>query len=204
MPGLITLASLFIYTIERERKMSEFPISISCLIDFSMNVNDWATAKGLVANSTTERQFLKLVEEYGELCQAEIRGDVDDARDAIGDCYVVVGVICALESIGFHGVADSEYELHGDSLCPSRLGAAIGDLASHLARSGNYSPNENNLLIRRCLVSICRCLAISSVSYIGSVMIANCPEDCMNQAWGVIANRTGKTVDGVFIKDEEK
>src|SRR6056300_1702526 len=27
------------------------------------------------------------------------------------------------------------------------------------------------------------------------------PEDCLNSAWNEIKNRTGKTVNGVFIKD---
>ena len=28
------------------------------------------------------------------------------------------------------------------------------------------------------------------------------PQECLNQAWNEIKNRTGKTVDGVFIKDD--
>jgi len=28
------------------------------------------------------------------------------------------------------------------------------------------------------------------------------PEECLEQAWKEIENRTGKTVDGVFVKDE--
>ena len=28
------------------------------------------------------------------------------------------------------------------------------------------------------------------------------PHECLNQAWNEIKNRTGKTVDGVFIKDD--
>lgn len=29
------------------------------------------------------------------------------------------------------------------------------------------------------------------------------PEDCLRQAYGVISQRKGKTVDGTFIKDED-
>lgn len=29
------------------------------------------------------------------------------------------------------------------------------------------------------------------------------PEDCLRQAYEVISNRTGRTVDGTFIKDED-
>ena len=29
------------------------------------------------------------------------------------------------------------------------------------------------------------------------------PQECLEQAWKEIENRTGKTVDGVFVKDEK-
>jgi uncharacterized protein YabN with tetrapyrrole methylase and pyrophosphatase domain len=45
---------------------------------------------GLFDNSTVEKQFFKLAEEFGELGEALSHGNIDAIEDAIGDCTVVL------------------------------------------------------------------------------------------------------------------
>jgi NTP pyrophosphatase (non-canonical NTP hydrolase) len=61
------------------------------------DIIEWAEARNLVEGSTPQAQMLKLTEEVGELAAAIARGS--DARDAIGDCFVVLTILAAqLES----------------------------------------------------------------------------------------------------------
>jgi NTP pyrophosphatase (non-canonical NTP hydrolase) len=50
----------------------------------------WANDKGIIGMSTPKDQFIKFIEEAGELAAAIARGDSDEARDAIGDILVTV------------------------------------------------------------------------------------------------------------------
>lgn len=90
------------------------------------NIEQWAVDKG-IDKADPRAQFLKVVEEVGEVAAALARNDQRELKDGIGDVFVTI-VILAM---------------------------------------------QNGLTI----------------------------EDCIQQAWSEISARTGKTVNGVFIKD---
>ena len=50
----------------------------------------WADEKGIFRKGDTKTQFLKLMEEVGELGKAILKKDVDETKDAIGDIVVVL------------------------------------------------------------------------------------------------------------------
>ena len=91
-------------------------------------IREWATEKGIIPKGDINSQFLKLVEEVGELSNGIQKRNNDEIKDAIGDCVVVLTNLAAV---------------HG--------GFTI--------------------------------------------------EECVNSAYAVIKNRTGKMVDGVFVKE---
>jgi NTP pyrophosphatase (non-canonical NTP hydrolase) len=64
--------------------------------DYEMRVIRWSEQRGIIQNSTPEAQFLKLVSEVGELADALNKGNMEEVKDAIGDCTVVMLNICAL------------------------------------------------------------------------------------------------------------
>lgn len=90
-------------------------------------VLDWADERDLL-DADPSRQFLKVVEEVGELASAIAKDKVDEQVDAIGD--VLVTLIILAQQLDLEPVA------------------------------------------------------------------------CLEEAYGEIANRTGKTINGTFIKDE--
>lgn len=92
-------------------------------------IRTWARKKGIIIKGNAKTQVLKLVEEVGELSASVIRIDNEKAKDAIGDCAIV------LTTVAHH------------------LGFTI--------------------------------------------------EECINSAYQEIVNRTGKMVDGNFIKSQE-
>ena len=90
------------------------------------NIEQWAADKG-IDKADPRAQFLKVVEEVGEVAAALARNDQHELKDGIGDVFVTI-VILAM---------------------------------------------QNGLTI----------------------------EDCIQQSWNEISKRTGKTINGVFIKD---
>lgn len=58
-------------------------------------IREWAHARNLIKGSTPERQFLKLVEEVGELGAGLARGNEEAVIDGIGDVVVVLTILAA-------------------------------------------------------------------------------------------------------------
>jgi NTP pyrophosphatase (non-canonical NTP hydrolase) len=62
--------------------------------DFQDAIWAWATERNLIDGSTIDGQLGKLDEEMQELRDAIAKHDSKEAQDAIGDCVVVLTVIC--------------------------------------------------------------------------------------------------------------
>ena len=92
-------------------------------------IREWAKEKGIYDSGSSGVQYLKLIEETGELAQALLKKDKAEIKDAIGDMVVVLTSIARFEG----------------------------------------------MLI----------------------------EDCISSAYNVIAKRTGKMVNGTFVKDAD-
>lgn len=54
------------------------------------DIRTWATVRGLYANGSVEKQFIKLCEEMGELAQGIMKQDSKLIDDSIGDIVVVL------------------------------------------------------------------------------------------------------------------
>jgi NTP pyrophosphatase (non-canonical NTP hydrolase) len=59
------------------------------------DVAAWARARNLIAGSTPQAQFCKLIEEIGELAEAISKGRPQQVPDAIGDTLVVLMILAA-------------------------------------------------------------------------------------------------------------
>ena len=56
-------------------------------------IEQWAEDRNLISGSTPQKQFIKLMEEFGELCAGIARNDKEKIKDSIGDCFVVTVII---------------------------------------------------------------------------------------------------------------
>ena len=63
--------------------------------DWKERIRQWAADRNLIEGSTPTKQFVKLIEEVGELARAIQLGYQVDTKDAIGDIQVVLAVMCA-------------------------------------------------------------------------------------------------------------
>lgn len=162
------------------------------LNDFEPLIHAWAERKGLL-NSTPKDQLAKLVEEYGETCEAINNHDWYGIKDGIGDCTVVLTIIC---------------KLCGYSLV--ELACKLGDAA--VIYDNEKSARSYNIYLGKIASDICRAKPALDIATSCAVLYnqlynlaRNCSLDigeCVEYAYNEIKNREGRVVDGVLIKNE--
>ena len=64
-------------------------------MDYPDLIRQWATDRNLIEGSDLKSQFVKLIEETGELASAIAKQDRDEFKDAIGDIFVVLTIMAA-------------------------------------------------------------------------------------------------------------
>jgi len=62
-------------------------------------IRDWAIDRNIIEGSTMQSQFVKLVEELGELAHGISKSRDDEIVDGIGDCVVVLTIIAAQHGV---------------------------------------------------------------------------------------------------------
>ena len=70
------------------------------LTQLKNNIEQWSKDRGL-DTADSSRQFLKLIEEVGELASAMARNQEDLIKDSVGDTFVVLTVLCQQLGISF-------------------------------------------------------------------------------------------------------
>ena len=74
----------------------------------------WAEARGIIPHAKPHTQLLKAVSEIGELCDAELKGDMAGVTDGVGDVLVCLINYCALKHIDpVNCLRDSLAEIRG-------------------------------------------------------------------------------------------
>ena len=125
--------------------------------DENSNVYDlirvWAKEKGIYDSGDVKTQYIKLMEEAGELAKAIMNEDYDEFVDAIGDCVVVLTNLAELGNKFFDTTMDYYEDVAGDG-------------GSKMLQPG------------------------------GNITI----EECVESAYNIIKGRTGKMINGTFVK----
>jgi NTP pyrophosphatase (non-canonical NTP hydrolase) len=70
----------------------------------------WAEARKIIPNAKPYSQLLKAFAEMGELADAEIKGDMPEIKDGIGDVLVCLIVYCALKDINLTKCLEGAYQ----------------------------------------------------------------------------------------------
>lgn len=164
------------------------------------NVENWAVERNIVEGSDPSKQFLKLVEELGELAEGICTRNTDLAMDGAGD-VAVVAIIMAKQynkelnfSTKVHG-SKSSGEPSFPTLAYRRFAltaASIGAIGGVLAR-GNAKPETMQSLLSLVMEHLVQL----------THMLGTSLEACLEMAWNEIKHRKGRMVDGVFVKEED-
>jgi NTP pyrophosphatase (non-canonical NTP hydrolase) len=72
-------------------------------------IRDWAQVRGLYNKGDSKTQYIKLMEEVGELAQGLLKEDRAEVQDAIGDIVVVLTNLAHLEQMRIEDCVASAY-----------------------------------------------------------------------------------------------
>jgi hypothetical protein len=77
---------------------------------FRVNVLNWAQARGLLDNGDAKTQTLKTMSEVGELADNIAKGNLEGAKDDIGDILVTLVILCHLTDLDILDCAQHAWE----------------------------------------------------------------------------------------------
>jgi hypothetical protein len=144
----------------------------------------WANDRCLLEERYLHGQFLKLAEELGETAAADVRGELNEVMDGVGDVYVVSAIMAAQIGQSITLLKEQNEDLLDGPV------AHLGRIASCLARG------------RKDLLPSRLGQYINSVEREAIEMgIELLP--CVEMVWEIIKDRKGRMVDGVFIKEND-
>ena len=159
-------------------------------------IQEWAKERGIFDKSTPFDQLLKTHEEVGELIKACYDNDKPAIQDAIGDTMICLINYCYFKDMNFIFHYEKVYQMEGsDSITQTTFAISANNILSELF-DVEYKQEELYLYaysiehILNCL----HCIALSE----GTTL-----EVCLNLAYNEIKNRTGKMINGKFVKDEK-
>lgn len=157
-------------------------------------VIDWAAAKGILGRATPVDQICKTIEEVGELTGAISKGDTEGQVDAIGDVWVTLIIVNAIQSYAAQPMSFATYDAndHTPKEWAVALTLEVGHLAGMFAGIAEAKPPVK----MRKHITNCLCVLATLAEALGHDMQA-----CLDHAYEVIANRTGRMVDGAFVRD---
>lgn len=152
-------------------------------------VQQWFVDRNL-HEANPVKQFLKLMEESGELFEGIAKDKSELIYDAIGDIQVVmIGLEQQIKNGAQISANQQELEL---LLMVSSLGNIAQKLYAHICHNETQIP-----LIKADLMFLDS--VVSTVSFCNGTTA----ENCLEEAYKVIKDRKGKMIDGVFVKEED-
>lgn len=75
------------------------------------SIRNWARERGIYNSGDSKTQYVKLMEEAGELAQAILKQDKAEIKDAIGDMIVVLTNLAYLENLKVEDCVESAYNV---------------------------------------------------------------------------------------------
>ena len=161
-------------------------------------IAQWAEDRNLVLGSTPQKQFIKLMEEFGELCAGIARNDKEKIKDSIGDCFVVVVVLSKLLDLDNVELCSSDiinefrnYKYKHSSTMEQLLEAVhnLGGISIPIIQGWEVNKEWIELF----------CINLIIISLFEGLNFA----ECVKYSYEQIKDRKGRMIDGVFVKEED-
>jgi NTP pyrophosphatase (non-canonical NTP hydrolase) len=149
-------------------------------------VIQWAYERNLIHPENAIKQIQKLSEEIGELMGSILKQKREQEIDAFGDIYVVLIILC--EQTGHEFPKRRErIVLHEDDIALWLI-RDLGDIAEYYyASQASFKTELEYFYTSLCLYAEHRGIHL---------------EKALDLAYETIKDRTGKLIDGSFVKDE--
>ena len=104
----------YVYNKVLDVATKEFTEPLTKAVDMNETFNSiraWAENRGIYDSGDVKTQYIKLVEETGELAKSILSKDKTEFIDAIGDCVVVLTNLAALEGLKIEDCISSAYNV---------------------------------------------------------------------------------------------
>ena len=161
-------------------------------------IHQWAKERGIFDNLSPFDQLLKTHEEVGELIKACYDDDRPAIQDAIGDVMVTLINYCHFIKVditrSIKQARDLSVSDNDTMLSVINAYNALGRLMSvYMWNEGKEISEPSELRVFSILYYL------NSIAHLENTSL----EVCLNIAYNEIKNRTGKIINGKFIKDEK-
>lgn len=169
---------------------------MTTLTQLIKNIENWAEDRNLIEDSTPKKQFIKLLEEFGELCSGVSKNKIDVVKDSIGDCFVVM-VILAKQFKRDDLLSDMSYiEIHptfqGD--IARSLIDTNASMQAFLFAHERKERKEHEKVMNFFCYTVLGLVEVTDYYHLDI-------DDCVKAAWDEIKDRKGRMIDGVFVKE---
>ena len=158
--------------------------------DIKTLVEGWAKRKGILEHGTPAKQLLKTLEEITELHSAIEDDNIEEIIDAIGDVVVTLVIYAKMKSITLFPNGSEELS---DSKGTAQDPYFLLDNCNKLMQLEKFTND-----------SVEKYHAVQMILFLLN-QIANRFDlkvwECFHSTYKVISRRTGKVVNGTFIKD---
>lgn len=150
-------------------------------------IAQWAKDRNLILGSTPQKQFIKLIEEFGELCAGIARNDKEKIKDSIGDCGVVLIILNEQCQIEKDLIFAREFQIESPENQIKYIMHYLNGL-SWLIDGGN-----GKLVLYELITEL-----NGYANYYGFTML-----ECLEHAYEQIKDRKGKMREGIWIKEDD-
>lgn len=162
-------------------------------------IQEWAKEREIYKQLTPFDELLKTHEEVGELIKACYDSDRIGIHDAIGDTLVTLINYCYFRRENFNTIFINSLSLKHNTYedCVS-LALSANKLLIELLNS-EYRMSKHNY------TGNCYTHILYIVKYLNNIaeLEGTTLEACLNFAYNEIKDRTGRIINGKFIKDEK-
>ena len=160
------------------------------LDDLEPLVIKWGDKKGIFKNGTPYKQLLKTGEEIIELLHAIEDNNSAEIEDAIGDIVVTLIIYAEMKKI----TCKRDFKNHSFKADDSAAHRLLADYAM-LLQAEKFGQSLKPIIHTHEMMMV-------KLHYIANKYDLNIWE-CLKTAYNVIKNRTGKMINGVFIRDKK-
>jgi len=112
--SMFNINRCYIYNKAYAAEFLEYPKTIDIIgektLDIFDNIRSWAEERGIYERGDSQTQYVKLMEEAGELAQALLKRDEPEIYDAIGDMVVVLTNLAELEGVKIEDCISDAYD----------------------------------------------------------------------------------------------
>ena len=168
---------------------------MSDLTQLIKNIENWAEARNLIEGSTPKKQFIKLMEEFGELCSGVSKNKIDVVKDSIGDCFVVMVILARqfnqndlLDDMGY---IYKHPNFNSDGKLERSLIDTADSFLSFFFESENRELFKAKISFGFCILGLKEAADYFELDF----------DECVKAAWDEIKDRKGRMIDGVFVKE---